>query len=327
MAELHRSAVEHGYTSGGGCRLLQATLKRLYELLQQHAEAADATNDGGSDKSKPVAAAAAAATLALMASEGIIMRYETNVPRQVGLAGSSCIVSAAVKALLKHYAGGGLDAPFGVLPIEKQPPFVLAVEAVELGINAGLMDRVIQVYEGCYQMDFTDPARTAAAVDVYRPVPVAALPPLHVAIADDPSDSGRIHATVRERFAARDPVVLCAAASWAGFVDDAVAALGRCDHERFRALMDANFDLRRELYGDECLGWKNLKMVEIARKHRGAAKFPGSGGAVLVATRPDGVTDVAALAAELEEHGFKLVKLQYYEPAVAASGPDAVPPQ
>jgi hypothetical protein len=36
-----------------------------------------------------------------------------------------------------------------------------------------------------------------------------------------------------------------------------------------------NFDLRRKIYGDECLGDRNLKMVEIGRKYGAACKFPG----------------------------------------------------
>lgn len=48
------------------------------------------------------------------------------------------------------------------------------------------------------------------------------------------------------------------------------------------ALMDRNFDLRRCMFGDTALGARNLRMVELARSHGAAAKFPGSGGAVLV---------------------------------------------
>eukprot|EP00913_Durusdinium_trenchii_P013956 g13104.t1 len=45
--------------------------------------------------------------------------------------------------------------------------------------------------------------------------------------------------------------------------------------------MDQNFNLRRKLYGDACLGSKNLEMIEICRRCNCAVKFPGSGGAVL----------------------------------------------
>jgi glucuronokinase len=46
-------------------------------------------------------------------------------------------------------------------------------------------------------------------------------------------------------------------------------------------VMDENFDTRREIYGDAAVGEANLQMVNIARKHGSAVKFPGSGGAVI----------------------------------------------
>ena len=36
-----------------------------------------------------------------------------------------------------------------------------------------------------------------------------------------------------------------------------------------------NFCLRRSLYGDECIGRKNLRMVEIGQRFDAACKFPG----------------------------------------------------
>jgi glucuronokinase len=42
------------------------------------------------------------------------------------------------------------------------------------------------------------------------------------------------------------------------------------------------------MYGDEVVDKGNLKMVEIARRHNSAAKFPGSGGAVFGLCRDAG---------------------------------------
>ena len=41
------------------------------------------------------------------------------------------------------------------IALAEQPDFVLSVEEEEMGINAGLQDRVVQVYEGCVYMDFS----------------------------------------------------------------------------------------------------------------------------------------------------------------------------
>ena len=71
---------------------------------------------------------------------GAFGRYDTNIPRQVGLAGSSAIVTAAFRCLMQFYCLRDLD-----IPRKLQPQFVLDVETQELQINAGLQDRVVQV--------------------------------------------------------------------------------------------------------------------------------------------------------------------------------------
>lgn len=69
---------------------------------------------------------------------GWALAYETNIPRQRGLSGSSAIVIAALNCLLRHY---GLEA---AVPPAQRPRLALEAEAL-LGITAGLQDRVIQV--------------------------------------------------------------------------------------------------------------------------------------------------------------------------------------
>ena len=50
---------------------------------------------------------------------------------------------------------------------------------------------------------------------------------------------------------------------------------------RLASVMNENFDTRHDIYGDAALGEANLQMINIARKHGSAVKFPGSGGAVI----------------------------------------------
>src|SRR5207248_8806701 len=73
-------------------------------------------------------------------------RFESSIPRQVGLAGSSAIIVATLRCLMDFY---GVE-----IPLDVQPSLALAVEVEELNITAGLQDRVIQVYEGLVYMDF-----------------------------------------------------------------------------------------------------------------------------------------------------------------------------
>merc|ERR1719284_1129853 len=77
------------------------------------------------------------------------------------------------------------------------------------------------------------------------------------------------------------------------------AAMEEQNHSALADLMDENFNTRRRIYGDACLGRKNLQMIEICRRHGAAAKFPGSGGAVLGLCRPG--ANEAAKFEELRE--------------------------
>lgn len=76
----------------------------------------------------------------------------------------------------------------------------------------------------------------------------------------------------------------------------------------FASLMDKNFNLRRNIYGDSLLREANLRMVDIARKHGFAAKLAGSGGAVvgLWAGESDVNENICGekLKSELKKNGF-----------------------
>lgn len=61
---------------------------------------------------------------------GFHMSYDTSIPRQAGLSGSSAIVCAAINCLMQHYQVADQ------IPIESRPELVLSAEN-ELGITAG----------------------------------------------------------------------------------------------------------------------------------------------------------------------------------------------
>ena len=114
---LSDSVVQMGYY--GGTRLIKAALRRFCIYCEMHR--------------------------IKLPNRNFTLRYHSSIPRQVGLAGSSAIVTATLRALMQFY---------GVkIPLEILPNIVLAVEKDELGINAGLQDRVAQVYEGCVYME------------------------------------------------------------------------------------------------------------------------------------------------------------------------------
>ena len=338
LSNLSENISTEGYS--GGMRLMQATCKRFFEYCTTSGHsglaAAIRSLDGGCGVG------------------GFSLTYHTNITRQVGLAGSSAIIVSILKCLLQLYGIQIVSSTTDSTPTTPTHPsmshadlasLALSVEVMELGIHAGLMDRVSQVYEGLVAMDFSKDvmeAETAQAslalvdggdnerVDGnspkmgggamqrgrYERLPMSVLPAtggILLAYARDPSDSGKIHANVKERWMRGDVEVLEAAKTWAGFVDEALDVLRSQSSfsqflpERFCQLVDENFDLRFKIYGEECLGWKNVRMIKIARGHNAAGKFCGSGGAIIVLPRP--TTDVKALQEAMGAEGFVLVPL------------------
>lgn len=266
LADLHFIGRREGYY--GGTRLLMATCKKFQELC---------TNSG-----------------IALPRKNFTARYDTNIPRQVGLAGSSAIVNSLFQALMQFY-----KLTTEHIPLEKQPSLILSVES-ELCIQAGLQDRVVQVYGGLVFMDFDAGYMQERGHGRYERLPRAVFEwvsklPFFLAYESDPSDSGKIHSNVRARWEAKEPDVLEAMQHFAALTVRARKALESRDHAALADLMDENFATRRRIYGDACLGRNNLRMIEICRRCGAAAKFPGSGGAVLGLCRPvagpDGVEE------------------------------------
>ncbi|XP_033833473.1 glucuronokinase with putative uridyl pyrophosphorylase [Periophthalmus magnuspinnatus] len=234
----------------GGLRLLQATCKKFYQFCSKQGIA--------------------------LTKQNFTLKYDTNIPRQVGLAGSSAIVSATLKCLMKFYNITDDDLP---KPIRAN--FILNVETDELFITAGLQDRVVQVYEGLVYMDFSKKLMDEQGYGNYVCMDMKDLPQFWLAYLSDPSDSGRIHSNIRQRWLSGEPLVVEAMKTFAELTDQARIALEIKDWGRMAQLMDQNFELRKTVYTDDCLGPGNLKMATLARQFGSAVKLPGSGGAVV----------------------------------------------
>ncbi|KAI3409212.1 uncharacterized protein J3R85_019661, partial [Psidium guajava] len=226
------------------------------------------------------------------------LSYETNIPRQTGLSGSSAIVCAALNCLLDFYNVRHL------VKVEVRPNLVLNAEK-ELGIVAGLQDRVAQVYGGLVYMDFSKENMEKLGHGVYIPMDISLLPPLHLIYAENPSDSGKVHSTVRQRWLNGDKSIITSMDEVANIALEGREALLEKDYAKLSKLMNRNFDLRRSMFGDECLGDLNIEMVEVARRVGAASKFTGSGGAV-VAFCPDGPSQAKLLEDECRKAGFIL---------------------
>lgn len=224
------------------------------------------------------------------------LSYDTNIPRQTGLSGSSAIVSAALSCLLDFYKVRHL------IKVEVRPNLVLNAEK-ELGIVAGLQDRVAQVYGGVVYMDFGNKHMDELGHGIYTPMDVDLLPPLYLIYAENPSDSGKVHSTVRQRWLEGDEFIRSTIEEVANIAVEGQKALLEKDYNKLAALMNHNFDLRRRMFGDDALGAMNIEMVEIARRVGAASKFTGSGGAVVVFC-PDGPSQVKQLEDACHSAGF-----------------------
>ncbi|KAI4895582.1 hypothetical protein NFI96_015674 [Prochilodus magdalenae] len=269
LQDLFRISRKEGYL--GGLRLLQATCKKFYQFCSKQGIA--------------------------LTKQNFTLKYDTNIPRQVVSLVSplawlavanrkkeiqlrdaplNAIVSATLKCLMKFYNLTEDDLPKPV-----RANFILNVETDELFITAGLQDRVVQVYEGLVYMDFSKQLMNERGHGEYIPLDMSGLPTFWLAYLGDPSDSGRIHSNVRQRWLNGETDVVEAMKRFAELTDQARAAIHSKDWHRLAQLMDENFELRRSVYTDDCLGPGNLKMVQLARQFGSAVKLPGSGGAVV----------------------------------------------
>ena len=76
---------------------------------------------------------------------------------------------------------------------------------------------------------------------------------------------------------------------------------------KIHQLINENFALRRKLYGDKAVGRDNIEMVELARSLGAAAKFPGSGGAIVIL--PKKKKDDKKIIKAFEDNGYLIEKV------------------
>jgi glucuronokinase len=229
------------------------------------------------------------------------LEYETDIPRQSGLGGSSAMIIAALRALLRFHR-----LPAGVVSNRRLADLALSVETQELGIAAGLQDRVVQSYGGLTYMDFSRGRGRCTRLNS-RWLPrfgLAYLAEEHFGTLE----SGRVHADVRYRWEQGDVQVTRAMREIARCAERGREALRKGDARALGRLMNRNFDLRRGLYGDEALGEHNLALVDIARSAGLPAKLPGSSGAALILLGDD-VEPEAALARAYADRGYRYLSI------------------
>ncbi len=243
LDQLAEDVGRNGYY--GALRLVKASLKRFHAYCGQNG--------------------------VRLPSQNFSIRFETDVPRGVGLAGSSAIITATFRALMLF---------FGVaIPREILPNWILSVEREELGIQGGLQDRVAQVYEGLTLMDFERDHLEREGFGRYESLDPTWLPPLYLAYRTElaePSDV--VHNDLRARYDAGDGAVLAAMDELRAVTDRAARALRERDEVELGRAIDDNFEVRR---GMMKIASGHQKMIDAARACGASANFAGSGGAII----------------------------------------------
>ena len=268
----------HGYY--GGIRIVKATIKRFFEFC--------------------------AAQDIELHDRNFSIRYQTNIPRQVGMAGSSAIIVATTRALCTFY-----DIS---IPQHVQPSLVLSVENLELGITGGLQDRVIQVYEGAVYMDFAADRMfedCGYQCGNYENIASSLLDNVYVAFSTEVSEPTEVfHNNLRARYDSGETVVVEAMTKFADLAVDAKAALLANDYDDLSKSIDENFDTRLSICQ---LPAEHVDMIQRARRSGASAKFAGSGGAIIGTFRDEAM--YAALTKELAEIGCTVFKPHIVHPS------------
>lgn len=268
IASLAEDVRNFGYY--GGIRLLKATVKRFHDYC----------SGNGLE----------------MHDRNFTLRYKSNIPHLVGLAGSSAIITACLRALMVFY---GVD-----IPMPEQANLVLSVERSELGISAGLQDRVAQVYEGLVYMDFSREIMDSQGHGRYQYLDESVLPPLYIAYLAELSEGSEIvHNDLRSRFARGDEDIVEAIAFWVDLTDRVKECLVEERPGDVGGLLDANFDRRAEVCR---ISEGNREMIGVARSVGASAKFTGSGGAIIGTYNDDAM--LAALKEKLHPLGVEVIR-------------------
>lgn len=229
----------------GGLRLVKAAIKKFY--------------DYGIEKK------------ATIENKNFTISYHSNIPRQLGLGGSSAVITAVLRALMDFY---NMEIPLNILP-----SLILEAERDELGINAGFMDRVIQVFEGCVYMDLKKEMIRSRGHGLYEKMDPSLLPPLYLAYKPSLGKvSGKVLNDIKLGYERGDQFVRDTLERIAEIAEIGKQAVQKRDYELVKKLMNENFDLRSRIMK---ISKPNMEMINTARRCGASAKFAGSGGAVI----------------------------------------------
>lgn len=218
--------------------------------------------------------------------EGVEVDVTSNIPRSVGLAGSSAIVIAVISAL---------DTAFGLtLDPDTVAAIAYRVEREDLEIAGGWQDQVIQSRATTGLMEFGE------TID-HRTLEVPHGPPIPMFVAwreGDAEPSGLRHATLQAR--RHSPTVVAVMAELAETARSAASAIETRDVHALKEAIGHSFALRCQVMD---VARRHRDAVERTRNNGAAANVAGSGGAV-VGVMPK---DAQAFADAMNSDGFEML--------------------
>jgi glucuronokinase len=229
----------------GGIRLLKAAVKRFYQycLIRNHS----------------------------VHNKNFTIRYSSDIPYRLGLAGSSAIITACIRALMRFY-----DVE---ITSHELANLSLSVETEELKISAGLQDRVVQAFDCPVYMDFDQVLMEERGYGIYEPMNSKLFNNIYIAYHTDLSEGSEIvHDNFRERYNFGVEEVNNAIRQWSDITVEGKDHLQSGNIEKLNTLINTNFDIRHSVMN---ISRKNIQMVEMARSVGASAKFTGSGGAII----------------------------------------------
>ncbi len=210
--------------------------------------------------------------------DGISIEIDTTIPRSVGLAGSSAIVIAALRALDEYTSAGLTDMDVAEL--------AHTIERVDLGIAGGWQDQLIQSHGFSALVECAEPRRVEA-IDMATNPPI----PMYLAWSEAAAESsGEAHTGLRSARSPQDPEMR----QLAELGRQAAASFANRDVHTLKDAINSTFDIRRSIMH---IAPAQLEMIVTAQALGASANFAGSGGAIVGVLPKEGQPLLDGLAA------------------------------
>jgi len=219
--------------------------------------------------------------------------YRSNIPHGVGMAGSSAIITAGLRAMMDFYGV--------VIPKPVQAGLILSAENDELKIQPGFRTASPRSIRGSSTWTSTRRSWTSAATGTTRRwIPGCFHPCTSPTGTTCPKDRG-LHNNIRDRFERGERAVVNAMRFWASLTDQLKDCLLKGHEDQIGPLINANFDRagRSTRSARRIYGWSRPPLGRSQRH------FTGSGGDHRHVPRPEDVRPFEERAGQAEDRVIK----------------------